>query len=186
MPTAELKAPVAAAPNPVKGTPPDAGGATDASNGAGSIQVVSFKLGAEEFGVSILDVQEVILLTEVTKIPQVPEYVCGLINLRGSVIPIIDLRLRFGMKAGPNTEQTRIIVVNADKMTVGLIVDAVEKVLRIDRSQMEPPPSGVFTVENSCVSGVVKLEQSILSLLDVEKLLSSLNETIGPHIGGAA
>lgn len=157
-----------------------------ASEDSTSTQVVSFKLGAEEYGITILDVQEVILMGEITQVPQVPDFVRGLINLRGSVIPIIDLRARFDMEVTDPNEHTRIIVVNAKSATVGLIVDSVEKVLRINESQIEPPPTGLFTLEGSCVSGVVKLEKTILSVLDVNMVLEALDDTSREHIVGTA
>ena len=89
-------------------------------------QIVSFRLGYEEYGVDIMRVQEIILNGQITKMPEVPDYICGLINLRGHVIPIVDLRMRFGMAAAENNEHTRIVV------------DAVDEVLRINAEQVEP------------------------------------------------
>ncbi len=177
MQTTETEKPVDRVTGMPNGTAEDAGHST---------QVVSFKLGREAYGVSILDVQEVILGGEITTIPQVPPYVRGLINLRGSVIPIIDLRLRFGMEAASGDDQARIIVVSANNTTVGMVVDTVEQVLRINESQIEPPPTGLFSAEGSCVSGVVKLETSILTLLDTGKVLDSLDDTVRAHVGGTA
>ena len=99
----------------------------------GISQIVSFRLSNEEYGVDIMHVQEIILIGQITLMPQVPEYVSGLINLRGHVIPIIDLRVRFGLEATDHTEHSRIIVLNVNKKTVGIIVDAVDEVLRINQ-----------------------------------------------------
>ncbi len=135
-------------------------------------QVVSFRLATEEYGLDIMSVQEIILMGEITKIPEVPEYICGLINLRGKVIPIIDLRKRFGLDACDATEHTRIIVVNAAGTTFGIVVDAVSQVLRIESNQIEPPPQGLVGLDQAYIKGLVKMETKIMILLNMEAVLS--------------
>ena len=104
-------------------------------------QIVSFRLANEEYGVDIMRVQEIILVGQITCMPEVPDYICGLINLRGHVIPIVDLRRRFRLPVAENDEHTRIIVVNVKNQTIGIVVDAVNEVLRVNADQGEPPPA---------------------------------------------
>jgi purine-binding chemotaxis protein CheW len=140
------------------------------------LQLVSFNIGGEEFGVDILQVQEIIRMLEVTRVPNAPEYVDGVINLRGRVIPIIDLRRRFGMPRKDHDKNTRIVVVELVGQVVGFVVDAVSEVLRIPRSVTEPPPSFVGGVREEYITAVGKLEDRLLILLDLEKVLMD-NET---------
>ena len=112
-------------------------------------QVVSFRLAKEEYGLDIMRSQEIILMGDITQIPEVPDYICGLINLRGKVIPIVDLRKRFCLEAGEATEHTRIMVVNTRTTTFGIVVDAVSQVLRIEANQIEPPPGLVGQAQPS-------------------------------------
>lgn len=135
-------------------------------------QVVSFRLSNEEYGLDIMSVQEIILMGEITEIPEVPEYIRGLINLRGKVIPIVDLRKRFRLEASPPNEHTRIVVVNAANTTFGVVVDAVSQVLRIDASQIEPPPRGLVGLEQAYIKGLLKLNEKIMILLSMEAILS--------------
>ena len=144
-----------------------------ASARSGSVsQVVSFRLSNEEYGLDIMKVQEIILMGEITEIPEVPDYLCGLINLRGKVIPIVDLRKRFGLDAAGSSEQSRIIVLNSSRHTFGIVVDAVSEVLRIEQGQIEPPPTGMVGLEQAYIQGLVKMEKKIMILLDIEGLLS--------------
>lgn len=137
------------------------------------LQLVTFNISEEEFGVDILKVQEIIRTMEITKVPRAPEFVEGVINLRGKVIPILDLRRRFGMQARPHDKQTRIIVIELGAMIVGFVVDGVSEVLRISASTVEPPPAVVSGLESEYISGVGKLEDRLLILLDLNKLLST-------------
>ena len=135
-------------------------------------QVVTFQLSNEHYGINIQNVQEIILIGQITSIPEVPSFVEGLINLRGKVIPVIDLRRRFGLTAGDYGENTRIIVTNTSQRTIGLVVDEVHEVLRLDGDQIEPLPEGLTNVDAAYITGVVKLENRILILLDVEVVIS--------------
>ncbi|MBQ9452523.1 MAG: chemotaxis protein CheW [Desulfovibrio sp.] len=137
------------------------------------LQLVTFSIGEEEFGVNILKVQEIIRTMEITKVPRAPEFVVGVINLRGKVIPIIDLRRRFGLAFKAPDKNTRIIVIEINSIIVGFVVDAVSEVLRIPTSTVEPPPPVVAGVDSDYVSGVGKLHDRLLILLDLDKLLSS-------------
>ena len=135
------------------------------------LQLVSFNIGDEEFGVDILQVQEINRMLEVTRVPNAPEYVDGVINLRGKVIPIIDLRRRFGMQRKVHDKHTRIVVVELSGKVVGFVVDAVKEVLRIPRSVTEPPPSIAGSVNEEYITGVGKLDDRLLILLDIGKIV---------------
>lgn len=137
------------------------------------LQLVTFSIGEEEFGVDILKVQEIIRTMEITKVPRAPEFVEGVINLRGKVIPIIDLRRRFGLDFKAHDKDTRIIVIEINNIVVGFVVDAVSEVLRIPTNTVEPPPPVVAGVDSDYISGVGKLQDRLLILLDLDKLLSS-------------
>lgn len=136
------------------------------------LQLVTFSIGEEEFGVDILKVQEIIRTMEITKVPRAQDFVEGVINLRGKVIPIIDLRRRFGFASKEHDKHTRIIVIEINNMIVGFVVDSVSEVLRIPAATVEPPPPVVAGVESEYISGVGKLQDRLLILLDLDKLLS--------------
>ncbi len=137
------------------------------------LQLVTFSIGEEEFGVDILKVQEIIRTMEITKVPRAQDFVEGVINLRGKVIPIIDLRRRFGLTSKEHDKHTRIIVIEINNMIVGFVVDSVSEVLRIPAGTVEPPPPVVAGLESEYISGVGKLQDRLLILLDLDKLLSS-------------
>jgi purine-binding chemotaxis protein CheW len=135
------------------------------------LQLVTFTIGHEEFGVDILAVQEIIRTMEITKVPKAPHFVEGVINLRGKVIPIIDLRSRFNMASKKHDKSTRIIVLEISTMIVGFVVDAVSEVLRVSANTVEPPPPVVAGIESEYISGIGKLDDRLLILLDLNKLL---------------
>lgn len=137
------------------------------------IQLVTFSIGEEEFGVDILKVQEIIRTMEITKVPRAQSFVEGVINLRGKVIPIIDLRRRFSLVSKPHDKHTRIIVIEISNMIVGFVVDSVSEVLRIPAGTVEPPPPVVAGLDSEYISGVGKLQDRLLILLDLDKLLSN-------------
>jgi purine-binding chemotaxis protein CheW len=141
-----------------------------------SIQLVSFKLASEEYGIEINKVREIILLGEITEMPQTPAYVKGLINLRSTVIPIVDLALKFDLPLSEPTEETRIVVVNVLGKTIGIVVDAVSEVLRISKSQIAPPPPTVAGIGQEQLIGLAKMEDRLLILLDIEKSLVGAGE----------
>ncbi|MCH5277529.1 MAG: purine-binding chemotaxis protein CheW [Desulfovibrionaceae bacterium] len=137
------------------------------------LQLVTFSIGSEEFGVDILKVIEIIRTMEITKVPKAPPFVEGVINLRGTVIPIIGLRRRFGLADKPEDSDTRIIVIAINGMSVGFVVDSVSEVLRLQANTVEPAPPVVAGVDSDYISGVGKLEDRLLILLDLDKLLSA-------------
>lgn len=137
------------------------------------LQLVTFSIGEEEFGVNILKVQEINRTMEITKVPRAPNFVEGVINLRGKVIPIIDLRSRFGLASKPEDKDTRIIVIEINNVIVGFVVDAVSEVLRIPASTVEPPPPVVAGVESDYISAVGKLKDRLLIMLDLDKILTT-------------
>ncbi len=136
----------------------------------GSMQLVSCRLGGEEYGIEITKIREIILISEITQVPQTPHYVKGLINLRSTVIPVIDLRARFGMPEEELTDESRIMVLNVGTKTIGIIVDAVSEVLRVTADQIAPPPATVAGLGREFLTGLVKLENQLLILLDVDKI----------------
>ncbi len=136
------------------------------------LQLVTFHIGEEEFGVEILKVQEIIRTMAITRVPKAPVFVEGVINLRGKVIPIVDLRKRFGMAAQKHDKHTRIIVIEINAVIIGFVVDSVSEVLRIPSGTVEPPPPIISGIESEYISGVGKLPDRLLILLDLDRLLS--------------
>lgn len=141
--------------------------------GESLLQLVSFAIGEEEFGVDILKVQEINRMVNITQVPNSPNYVEGVINLRGKVIPIIDLRTRIGIERKKHYKDTRIIVVELEGKTVGFVVDSVSEVLRIPANITEPPPLLTQGIDSSYITSVAKLEDRLIILLELEKVLST-------------
>ncbi len=148
-------------------------------NSDSQLQMVSFLLGREVFVIDILQVQEIIRMMEITQIPDVPEYVEGMINLRGRVIPVIDLRKRFNFPVPEENPQVRIIVVKNHGNPVGLIVDSVSDVVRFTKEKVESPPNLVTNIDSRCISGVAKEDRRLLIILDVDRLTALFNEKTG-------
>ncbi|MDR1857722.1 MAG: chemotaxis protein CheW [Desulfovibrio sp.] len=164
--------------------PPDG---SDSAKAGQLLQLVTFSIGEEEFGVDILKVQEIIRTMDITKVPRAPAFVEGVINLRGKVIPIVDLRRRFGMDPRVHDKHTRIIVIEIHTLVVGFVVDAVSEVLRIPASTVEPPPPVVAGLESDYINGVGKLADRLLILLDLDRLLSKdETESTSGHATAAA
>ena len=145
---------------------------TTKSDSGELLQLVSFKIGEEEFGIEILKVQEIIKMLPITKVPNAPKFVEGVINLRGRVIPVIDLRIKLGLSKQDHTKNTRIVVIELNSRTVGFIVDEVNEVLRITKDITEAPPEMVGNVNREFITSIGKLEDRLLLLLDLEKVLS--------------
>ena len=137
------------------------------------IQLVGFCLGNEEYGFEIQRVQEINRIVEITHVPRTPDFVMGVINLRGKVIPVINLRERFGLPSKEADKDTRIVVVEIQNKILGIMVDAVSEVLRIPASTIEPPPDIVTGVDAEYIEGIAKLPERLLILLDLDKILSS-------------
>ena len=137
------------------------------------IQLVGFRLDNEDYAIAITKIQEIILMKPITRIPQVPDFIEGLINLRGSVIPIVNLRKRFGLPPREIDDETRTIVVNVHEKTVGCVVDAVTQVMRINRDQIQSPPLGVMAVNHQYLAGLAKLDDRLMIILDIDKLFQA-------------
>ncbi len=139
---------------------------------------MTFKLAAEEYGLEILKVRDVIGLMEITRVPRTSEFIRGVINLRGKLIPVVDLRLKFGMEMTELGEQTVIIVVQFSigerELTMGILVDEVQEVLDISSDRIEPPPDfGSSKVDTQFILGVGKSEHRVIFLLDIGRVLDS-------------
>jgi purine-binding chemotaxis protein CheW len=161
----QLKAltPMTAQPTPSPATP-----MVEKKN---SSQFVGFQIAGQEYAFRIEQIQEIVILDQVTKTPQVPDYVEGVSNLRGSIIPIINLRKLFGLEPKPTDSETRTIVVNVGQRTMGCRVDMVSQVVRIPRESIQPAPETVTADGAHYISGFAKLEGRLMILLDIDELL---------------
>ncbi|MEI8014435.1 MAG: chemotaxis protein CheW [Nitrospira sp.] len=136
-------------------------------------QFLTFQLGDELYGVDILRVQEIKGYTTVTKIPNTPSHIKGVLNLRGTIVPIIELRTKFGMPTIDYTMFTVIVVVVVQEKIMGLVVDAVSDVLDIDRKDIQPPPEFGTKVDVSFINGIGKSGDKLIALLDMDRLLTN-------------
>ncbi|MGI6734212.1 MAG: chemotaxis protein CheW [Anaerovoracaceae bacterium] len=134
---------------------------------------LTFSLDDEVYGIEILYVTEIIGMQSITRVPEVPDYVKGIINLRGKIIPVIDVRLKFGREPIEYTERTCIIVIDIDDVSVGLIVDKVDEVLTIEEGGIAAPPASKTGFENRYIKGIGKSGGNVQLLLDCEKLLKN-------------
>ncbi len=138
---------------------------------------LTFSMADEEYGIGILKIKEIIGMMPITTVPQTPEFVKGVINLRGKVIPVIDLRLRFGMESIDYTERTCIVVVEIEgsKMTVqiGIVVDAVSEVLNVNGEDIEDTPAFGTKLDTEYILGMAKMEGGVKILLDIDKVLNA-------------
>ena len=134
------------------------------------MQLVAFRLNDEEYGVEILETQEIIEMQRITKIPNAPNFVEGIISLRGEIIPIIDLRKRFNLDIS-NEEEQRIIIVETEGNKVGMIVDEVKEVLSISKDTVKPPPKIAGGINKKYLEGVTKIDDKLLVLLNLTKIL---------------
>lgn len=135
-------------------------------------QLVVFELANEFYGINIAVVESIIKMQEITQLPQTPAYIKGVTNLRGTVLPVIDLRIRFGLDTQKDTKQTRVIIVTMGTVKVGLMVDGVSEVLRISDESIGPLPPMVNSVNSDFLKGIVRLEGRLIILLEVEKVLA--------------
>ena len=137
------------------------------------IQLVSFNLDSEEYGVEVLKVREIIRMPSITKMPNAPGYLDGIINLRGKVIPIVSMRRKFCLMESENNNHTRIMIMDVGGELMGFVVDSVSEVLRISSSEIQPPPVVVSGgVDQECLVGVVNRADRLLVMLDLERILS--------------
>lgn len=136
-------------------------------------QLVVFDLAGEAYGVEISSVREIIRMQEITRMPRTPDYVEGVINLRGKVTPVIDLRKRFGLAASEGTTDQRIVVVDTGAQSMGFVVDAVNEVLRVAQDAVEPPSAVVANADTDYLVGIVKLPNRLITLLDLERLFET-------------
>ncbi|MHB8974364.1 MAG: chemotaxis protein CheW [Pirellulaceae bacterium] len=144
--------------------------ARDAAEQSGLLQLISFKLGNATYGIEITKIREILLVGEITRVPETLPYVKGLINLRSIVVPVIDLRLRFSLADTELTPDSRILVLCAGSRTIGIVVDSVNQVLRVPRQDIVPAPSTVTSPGNEYMTGLVRLHEGLLILLDVDRL----------------
>ena len=135
-------------------------------------QFISFSVGEEDYGLELLRVKEVIRMRDITWLPKAPSFVKGIINLRGDVIPIIDLRDKFGLESNENTAQTRVIVVELGGRLTGLVVDSASQVVRIPTGQIEPPPPVPGGFSQELITGVGKLDDRLIILLNADSILT--------------
>ncbi len=152
------------------------GGVRGGAMGALAGKYLTFKLDIEEFGLEILKVQEIIKMMDITRVPRTPAFVRGVINLRGKVIPVVDLRLKFDMEAREGTDKTCIIVVTVRRsngaVVMGIIVDEVSEVLDVAGESIEPPPEFGGVVDTSFILGMGKIGERVVTLMDVDRVLS--------------
>jgi purine-binding chemotaxis protein CheW len=135
------------------------------------LHIVGFRVGAETFGVPIKCVHEIVRVPDITNVPDSPEFVEGVINLRGKIISVVDLRKRFGEQPGTTTKKNRVIVVDSEGKLVGLIVDSASEVMRIPQSEIEPPPRVLADENHGYVTGVGKLKDRLIILVDLQRVL---------------
>jgi purine-binding chemotaxis protein CheW len=136
-------------------------------------QVVVFEVGSEQFGVQISNVESIIKMQPITQLPHVSRFVEGVTNLRGKVLPVIDLRKRFGLEAKQADKNSRIIVIRVDGMEIGMIVDNVSEVLTIPEGAVEAAPAIASSVDTAFITGIAKLDPRLVILLDLQKVIST-------------
>lgn len=136
-------------------------------------QLVVFNLANEDYGVDIGAVDGIVKMQAITKVPQAPDFVEGITNMRGEVLPVLDLRKRFGLPLSETTKDTRIVNVEVDGVKVGMVVDAVTEVLRVAEEEVEPPSPLVTTVDSAFITGIAKVDSRLIILLDLAKVLST-------------
>lgn len=138
---------------------------------AASVELLCFKVANEEYAISIMDIKEIIKPREVTEVPRVPDFVRGILSLRGNIIPIFDMRVRLGLAGGSRSERERVIVVNRQGGFAGVLVDEVVQVVRIPEGGIEPPPVVLEGIDREFVLGIGRVAGRMLILLDMEKVL---------------
>jgi purine-binding chemotaxis protein CheW len=137
------------------------------------LQFVTFRLGREEFGLDVFAVHEVLRHQEVTPVPRAPEFVEGVIDVRGTLVPVVDLRRRFELSRAPVGADTRIVLVEFGGERLGLVVDAVTEVLRVPETAVSPPPQYIRGLAAEFVRGIVRQEARLIVLIDIDRILST-------------
>ncbi len=156
-------------------------------------KLLTFSLGSEGYGISILKVKELIGMMDITPVPRTPDFVKGIINLRGKIIPVMDLRIKFGMKAQEYDERTCIIVVEVlmkgSQRLLGVVVDTVSEVVTISEEQIEPPPEYGTSLEHNSILGIGKIKDRVVIILDIDEIFMCEevmkmmdNEKEGSHV----
>ncbi|WP_022963798.1 chemotaxis protein CheW [Halopseudomonas pelagia] len=136
------------------------------------LQWVTFRLDNETYGINVMQVQEVLRHTEIAPVPGAPSYVLGIINLRGNVVTVIDTRQRFGLASAPITDNTRIVIIEADKQVVGILVDSVAEVVYLRQSEIETAPNVGTDESAKFIQGVCNKNDELLILVDLEKMMT--------------
>ena len=136
-------------------------------------QLVVFDLASQAYGVDIGAVREIIPLQEITRVPTTPEFIEGVINLRGKVIPVVDLRRRLGLPSGEENKENRIVVIDVGGQDIGTVVDAVTEVIRISTESVEMPSSPITSADSEYLMGIAKIDDRLIILLDLESVLPS-------------
>lgn len=149
------------------------------------VQVVTFKLGREEYAIDILQVQEIVMMREITRMPKSASFIEGIVNLRGQMIPIIDMRRRFALTEAVHDSDTRIIIVNIgdDREIVGMVVDGVREVIRLPDSAVSPPPPMIQGISAEYLTGIGQIGDRLLIMLDLGKVLSADEQEVLRRLG---
>jgi purine-binding chemotaxis protein CheW len=134
---------------------------------------LTFFLGEEQYGIAIDRIKEIIAIMKVTNVPKTPEYMRGVINLRGSIIPVVDTRLRFGMETKEEDMHTAIVIVEVDKVNIGFIVDRVEEVASIDSANLSEPPKFGNNIDTDFICSMAQMDENVVMILDVLKLFEA-------------
>jgi purine-binding chemotaxis protein CheW len=147
------------------------------------VQVVTFTLGKEEYAIDILQVQEIVMMTDITRMPRAPRFIEGIVNLRGQMIPIIDMRKRFDLAEAEHDAETRIIIVEIGGELVGMVVDGVREVIRLPDSAISPPPPMIQGISAEYLNGIGQIGERLLIMLDLGKILSADEQEVLRKLG---
>lgn len=142
------------------------------------LQVVCFRLADEEYAFDITRVQEVIRMQTITHVPQMPEFVLGVVNIRGSVVPVFDLRKKFNLPQKAFDEATKILVVTVEKEYISFVVDEILDNIKIDAAQLDPAPTVKMEIEKACVKGVALIDERMITVLDIDRVNDGVNQEI--------
>jgi len=157
---------------------PQSTAADEKQRESGRMQLVCFKLADEEYAVEITAVQEVLRLQKITPVPQVPHFVLGVLNIRGEIVPVFDLRKKFGLAEKEPDVQTKIVIVKVYDAVISFIVDKIMDTIKVDVSRIDPSPNVKMKMERDCVKGVGVFDQRMVIILDTEKVHRHINEAI--------